>query len=92
MADKEFEKIFHDIWPSIFETSLEEEEYELPAIKKVIFQGTHTVVIWNDDEKTIVNCFNEDFDKEKGLAMAILKRFISRADFNRLIESATIKE
>lgn len=91
MADKEFEKIFHDIWPSIFETSLEE-EYELPAIKKVIFQGTHTVVIWDDDEKTVVNCFDEAFDKEKGLAMAILKRFISRADFNRLIESATIKE
>ena len=91
MADKEFEKIFHDIWPSIFEASLEE-EYELPAIKKVIFQGTHTVVIWDDDEKTVVNCFDEAFDKEKGLAMAILKRFISRADFNRLIESATIKE
>lgn len=91
MADKEFEKIFHDIWPSIFETSLEE-EYELPAIKKVIFQGTHTVIIWDDDEKTVVNCFDEAFDKEKGLAMAILKRFISRADFNRLIESATIKE
>ena len=91
MADKEFKKIFHDIWPSIFETSLEE-EYELPAIKKVIFQGTHTVVIWDDDEKTVVNCFDEAFDKEKGLAMAILKRFISRADFNRLIESATIKE
>ena len=91
MADKEFEKIFHNIWPSIFETSLEE-EYELPAIKKVIFQGTHTVVIWDDDEKTVVNCFDEAFDKEKGLAMAILKRFISRADFNRLIESATIKE
>ena len=91
MADKEFEKIFHDIWPSIFETSFEE-EYELPAIKKVIFQGTHTVIIWDDDEKTVVNCFDEAFDKEKGLAMAILKRFISRADFNRLIESATIKE
>lgn len=91
MADKEFEKIFHDIWPSIFETSLEE-KYELPAIKKVIFQGTHTVIIWDDDEKTVVNCFDEAFDKEKGLAMAILKRFISRADFNRLIESATIKE
>ena len=91
MADKEFEKIFHDIWPSIFETSLEE-EYELPAIKKVIFQGTHTVVIWDDDEKIVVNCFDEAVDKEKGLAMAILKRFISRADFNRLIESATIKE
>ena len=91
MADKEFEKIFHDIWPSIFEASLEE-EYESPAIKKVIFQGTHTVIIWDDDEKTVVNCFDEAFDKEKGLAMAILKRFISRADFNRLIESATIKE
>ena len=70
----------------------DEEEYELPAIKQVIFQGTHTVVIWDDGEKTIVNCFDEAFDQEKGLAMAILKRFISRADFNRLIANALVKE
>lgn len=69
-----------------------EEEYELPAIKQVIFQGTHTVVIWDDEERTIVNCFDEAFDQEKGLAMAILKRFISRADFNRLITNALVKE
>lgn len=95
MGYKDFEENFiHDLLNSISETSLEigEEEYDLPAIKKVIFQGTHTVVIWEDDEKTIVNCFDEAFDQEKGLAMAILKRFISRADFNRLIENATVKE
>lgn len=43
-------------------------------IKKVIFSGDRTVVIWNDGDKTIVKASNEAFDKEKGLAMAIAKK------------------
>lgn len=87
-----FDRILRDMKNPYFLDMEEEEDYDLPAIERVIFQGTHTVVIWDDGEKTIVNCFDEAFDQEKGLAMAILKRFISRADFNRILESATVKE
>lgn len=67
-------------------------DYCMPVPINVIFQGTHTVVVWDDGEKTVVNCFDEEFDKEKGLAMALAKRFITRADFNRLVDNALVKE
>ena len=44
-------------------------------IKNVIFNDPATIVIWNDDSKTVVKTQNgEEFDPEKGLAMAIAKR------------------
>ena len=60
----------------------------LPEIKEVIFQKHYTIVVWADKESTIVKCSEEDFDKEKGLAMAIVKRYIKRNEFKRLIENA----
>ena len=45
-------------------------------IKKVIFNGPATVVYWGDGTKTVVKCSKDDeFDPEKGLAMAIAKKF-----------------
>lgn len=44
-------------------------------INKVIFNNPATIVIWNDGTKTVVKAINEPFDKEKGLAMAVSKRF-----------------
>jgi hypothetical protein len=45
------------------------------AIEKVHFSGPVTAVIWNDHTKTVVRCQDgEDFDPEKGLAMAIAKK------------------
>lgn len=50
--------------------------YGTPTIKKVIFNNPATIVIWTDDAKTVVKCGEGDiFDPEKGLAMAISKRF-----------------
>lgn len=44
-------------------------------IKDVIFNNPATVVFWEDGEKTVVQCQNgEEFDPEKGLAMAISKK------------------
>ena len=55
-------------------------------IKNVIFNGPCTIVQWSDGDKTIVKCENEDFDKEKGLAMAICKKFLgtnkSKSNYN----------
>ena len=43
-------------------------------IKRVIFNDNATIVIWKDDTKTIVRCQpGETFDKEKGLALCIIK-------------------
>lgn len=45
-----------------------------PVIKKVIFNKPATIVFWEDGTKTVVKALNEDFDPEKGLAMAIAKK------------------
>lgn len=43
-------------------------------IDKVTFNGPKTIVEWKDGTKTIVNCNDECYDPEKGLAMAIVKK------------------
>lgn len=45
-------------------------------INKVIFNGPATIVFWDDGTKTVVKAENEEVDKEKGLAMAISKKFL----------------
>lgn len=44
-------------------------------IDKVIFNNPATIVFWSDGTKTVVKADGEDFDPEKGLAMAIAKKF-----------------
>ena len=46
------------------------------SIKNVIFNNPATIVFWNDGTKTVVKAENEEFDPEKGLAMAISKKFL----------------
>lgn len=49
-------------------------------IKKIIFKNPATVIIWDNEEKTVVKCQNEEpFDEEKGLAMALLKHFFDNS-------------
>ena len=43
-------------------------------IEKVIFNDPATIVFWKDGTKTVVKASNEEFDPEKGLAMAIAKK------------------
>jgi len=43
-------------------------------IKKVIFNSPATIVIWEDGTKTVVKAEGENYDPEKGLAMAIAKK------------------
>lgn len=46
-------------------------------IKNVIFNDPATIVFWGDGTKTVVKCGEDDiFDPEKGLAMAISKKFL----------------
>lgn len=45
------------------------------SIRKVIFSNPATIVLWTDGTKTVVKCGPDDiFDKEKSLAMAIVKK------------------
>ena len=47
----------------------------VPEIKKVIVNNPATIIIWDDDVKTVVKCgANDTFDVEKGIAMAYIKR------------------
>lgn len=49
-------------------------------IGKVIFNDPATIVFWGDGSKTVVKCNSGDtFDPEKGLAMAISKRYLGDA-------------
>lgn len=46
-------------------------------IKRVIFSDPVTVILWTNGDKTTVRCQpGETFDKEKGLALAIIKHEI----------------
>lgn len=47
---------------------------DMPTIKKVIFKNPATIVFWTDGTKTVVKANNEPYDKEKGLAMAYVKK------------------
>ena len=73
---------------------VEEKVYRtVPEIEKVIFSNNCTIVFWKDgSEKTIVKCSNEDFDKEKGLAMAICKKIMSRSKFCHLLKEAKCQD
>ena len=44
--------------------------------KKVIFNDPATIVYWKDGTKTVVKAEDEPFDPEKGLAMAIAKKYL----------------
>lgn len=47
----------------------------VPEIKNVVFNPPATIVFWTDETKTVVKCQdNEEFDPEKGLAMAFFKK------------------
>lgn len=53
---------------------------------KVIFNPPATVVYWNDGTKTVVKATNESFDKEKGFAMAYLKKSLgNKGNYNKTL-------
>ena len=54
------------------------------GIKKVIFNGPATIVIWVDGSKTVVKCAEGDrYSKFSGLAIAMCKRMYG-TDFKRI--------
>ena len=58
-------------------------------IEKVIFNDPATIVFWNDGTKTVVKCRVGDiFDHEKGLAMAIVKKYMGLKEFYKAFNPA----
>lgn len=59
----------------------EETTMTAASIKNVIFNPPATIVFWTDGSKTVVKCnAKEEFDPEKGMAMAIAKRCANNSD------------
>lgn len=64
--------------------------HKVPKIKDVKFNGPATIVFWADDTKTIVKAQNEEFDPEKGIAMAIARKALgNKHDYFNVIEKYT---
>lgn len=63
--------------------------------KKIIFNPPATIILWEDGDKTVVKCSkNEIFDPEKGIAMCMLKKLLTRDCYNKMRKEASnwIKE
>ncbi len=75
-----------------FDIEAYEEEMEMLAIEKIIYNNPATIVWFADGEKIIVKCHNEKFDKEKGVAMAIARKLYTRSEFIKMVKDGTEKE
>lgn len=66
-----------------------------PKIQKVIFNNPATIILWTDGTKTVVKCQPGDiYDKEKGFAMAYLKKLLGNdntfnKEINKWVEEET---
>jgi len=66
-------------------------------VKKVIYSGPCTIVIWADDSKTIVRCQDGDtYSKEVGLLMCLAKKVwgtnTSGSNFNDYISKVILEK
>lgn len=57
-------------------------------IKKVIFSGNRTIIMWNDGTKTVTQCHELDvYDKEKGILACMAKKLYENTNlFNEVIQ------
>ena len=59
------------------------------TIKKVIYNGPATIVLWDDGTKTVVKCKEGDpYSPEAGFALAVLKRLTGN-DFHKYLRKVT---
>lgn len=58
-------------------------------VKKIIFSGPCTIVLWGDGTKTIARVSDGDeFDPEKGVAVCFMKRILGHTETNKLLRKA----
>jgi hypothetical protein len=79
-----------------FEPSISFITNTIPSIKKVLFRPPATIVFWSDNTKTVVKAEDGDeYDTEKGLAMAISKKALGNKGnyykvFNKWLSGVSI--
>lgn len=67
--------------------------FSLPKPRKLIVNGPATIVLWSDGTKTVAKCNkDEPFDPEKGVAIAIAKRFITGNKLHKMFDDARFQE
>lgn len=55
--------------------------------ERVVFNGPATIAFWSDGTKTVVKCQDgEPFDPEKGVALAMLKKYFGGSRFNDVLK------
>lgn len=59
---------------------------------RVIRNGPATIVFWKDGTKTVVKCHDEDYDAEKGLAMALCRKLWGRCQTERFVRMVEEQE
>jgi hypothetical protein len=82
---KECDFIFSPDWlvraDEVKKTDKMEVKIREGRIENVIFRGPATIVFWTDGTKTVVKCRKGDeFDPEKGIAMACAKKLLGNED------------
>lgn len=62
-----------------------ENEGIVQDIDRVMYNGPATIIFWKDGTKTASVCHKDDhYDREKGLAMCMLKYIIGDASYNNV--------
>ena len=76
-----YEKVSFEDWAG--ETNIT--RFHNACITKIIYKNPNVIVFWNDGTKTISKCHNEDFDPEKGLFVAVLKKVMGNGNFRQFM-------
>ena len=67
----------------------------IPMIKKIIFSGPCTIILWADGTKTMARCSEDDIPKyspEVGFAMAFMKKIFTRSGFKSIIREKGVMD
>lgn len=97
LADKlEEEKRIKEAEEEAFMKKLKKDDIDkfINSIKKVIFTKDKTIVLWKDGNKTTVLCQEgETFDKEKGVALCIIKHIFGDISYyNEIFKSLKLDD
>lgn len=54
---------------------------------RIVFNGPATIAFWPDGTKTVVKCQDDEpFDPEKGVALAMLKKYFGGSRYNDVLK------
>ena len=84
---------YSDLYNRITSNTQTPKQKAMNSITNVIFNNPATIVFWSDGTKTVVKCDERDeFDPEKGLAMAICKKYFGGGFYNDIFKKWIPKE